>query len=131
MPGWTIAALIAKQFDVSYPKAKCTGWFLPTAGQFYAFFSQIGDGINPNDVVINQKIKGTAKIMKEFDEFVHHTGEPCPIDAGGGASSSEYSADFDLGGWFDSQGLSFAATGPLGFQHYKNTTYRIRPFLAF
>ena len=131
MPGWTIAALMAKNFDVPYPKTKCTGWFLPTAGQFYAFFSQIGDGINPNDVVINQKIKGTDKIMQKFDEFVHHTGETCTLDWGGGASSSEYSAEFDLGGWFDPQGLSFAGTCPLGFYHAKNITYRTRPFLAF
>ena len=35
--------------------SKCTGWFLPTAGQYYAVMSQLGGGISP-DWEINKSL---------------------------------------------------------------------------
>ena len=43
------AAYYAKNYQtLPANPTKCTGWFLPTAGQYYAVMSQLGGGINPD-----------------------------------------------------------------------------------
>ena len=43
------AAYYAKKYQtLPANPTKCTGWFLPTAGQYYAVMSQLGGGFNPD-----------------------------------------------------------------------------------
>ena len=44
------AAYQAKNYNtLPAPSSKCTGWFLPSAGQYYAVMSQFCDGIKPDN----------------------------------------------------------------------------------
>ena len=76
------AATAVKDYNtLPAPSSKCTGWFLPTAGQFYAAMSQLGGGMssdwemsrffsNMKDVTtkINDKLKivGDSKYTEFF-----------------------------------------------------------------
>ena len=46
--GCSEAATAAKNYNLPAPSSKCTGWFLPSAGQYYAALSQLGGGMSPN-----------------------------------------------------------------------------------
>lgn len=44
------AAYQARNYsELPAKSSKCTGWFLPTVGQYYAIMSQLGGGISPNN----------------------------------------------------------------------------------
>ena len=115
--------------------SKCTGWFLPSAGQYYAVMSQLGGGMssdwemvkffsNMTDVTI--KINDKLKIVgdSKYTEFFqgHNTWA---------WTSSEYSTynavDIDSG--VDDKKPS----GSVRFDYYfcKTDSLPVRPFLAF
>ena len=130
------AATAANNYNtLPAPSSKCTGWFLPTAGQYYAVMSQLGGGMssdwemvkffsNMTDVTI--KINDKLKIVgdSKYTEFFqgHNTWA---------WTSSEYSTynavDIDSG--VDDQKPS----GSVRFDHYfcKTDLLPVRPFLAF
>lgn len=130
------AATAANNYNtLPAPSSKCTGWFLPTAGQYYAVMSQLGGGMssdwemvkffsNMTDVTI--KINDKLKIVgdSKYTEFFqgHNTWA---------WTSSEYSTynavDIDSG--VDDKKPS----GSVRFDHYfcKTDLLPVRPFLAF
>ena len=129
MPEKYIAAYTIKHCNYPYPADKSTGWFQPTAGQGYAIFSQINGGIAPQNMVINQYITGSDKIVNKLKEFVQHTGIPGTFL--GTSSSSEYNFSMNLGFWWDtSNGLIFP-TGHPGYNMHKTVYCQVLPFLAF
>ena len=57
------AATAAKNYNTLPAKSsKCTGWFLPSAGQYYAVMSQLGGGIFPVNWEKNETFGYTTKI---------------------------------------------------------------------
>lgn len=130
------AATAANNYNtLPAPSSKCTGWFLPTAGQYYAVMSQLGGGMssdwemvkffsNMTDVTI--KINDKLKIVgdSKYTEFFqgHNTWA---------WTSSEYSTynavDIDSG--VDDKKPS----GSVRFDYYfcKTDQLPVRPFLAF
>lgn len=130
------AATAANNYNtLPAPSSKCTGWFLPTAGQYYAVMSQLGGGMssdwemvkffsNMTDVTI--KINDKLKIVgdSKYTEFFqgHNTWA---------WTSSEYSTynavDIDSG--VDDKKPS----GSVRFDYYfcKTDSLPVRPFLAF
>lgn len=80
------AATAANNYNtLPAPSSKCTGWFLPTAGQYYAVMSQLGGGMssdwemvkffsNMTDVTIkiNDKLKivGDSKYTEFFRDII-------------------------------------------------------------
>lgn len=130
------AATAAKNYNtLPAPSSKCTGWFLPTAGQYYAVMSQLGGGMssdwemvkffsNMTDVTI--KINDKLKIVgdSKYTEFFQGNNTWA-------WTSSEYSTynavDIDSG--VDDKKPS----GSVRFDHYfcKTDSLPVRPFLAF
>lgn len=130
------AATAANNYNtLPAPSSKCTGWFLPTAGQYYAVMSQLGGGMssdwemvkffsNMTDVTI--KINDKLKIVgdSKYTEFFQG-------DNTWAWTSSEYSTynavDIDSG--VDDKKPS----GSVRFDYYfcKTDQLPVRPFLAF
>lgn len=130
------AATAAKNYNtLPAPSSKCTGWFLPTAGQYYAAMSQLGGGMssdwemgrffsNMKDVTtkINDKLK-IVGVSKYTEFFQGHSTWAW--------TSSEYSSPTAViidSGVDDSMG-----SGSVRFYYRlsKPNPFPVRPFLAF
>lgn len=130
------AATAAKNYNtLPAPSSKCTGWFLPTAGQYYAAMSQLGGGMssdwemgrffsNMKDVTtkINDKLK-IVGVSKYTEFFQGHSTWAW--------TSSEYSSPTAViidSGVDDSMG-----SGSVRFYYRlsKPQPFPVRPFLAF
>lgn len=130
------AATAAKNYNtLPAPSSKCTGWFLPTAGQYYAVMSQLGGGMssdwemgrffsNMKDVTtkINDKLK-IVGVSKYTEFFQGHSTWAW--------TSSEYSSPTAViidSGVDDSMG-----SGSVRFYYRlsKPQPFPVRPFLAF
>ena len=131
------AAYQAKNYStLPAPSSKCTGWFLPSAGQYYAAMSQLGGGMssgwafgtffsNMKDVTtkINDKLKkvGDSNYTEFFGDINTWAW-----------TSSEYSSKDAVGidsGVDDSKG-----SGSVRFNTIldgKTNWFPVRPFLAF
>ena len=129
-------ATAAKNYNtLPAPSSKCTGWFLPTAGQYYAAMSQLGGGMssdweigyffsNMKDVTtkINDKLKivGDSKYTEFFQG--HNTWV---------WTSSEFSSTDVVhidSGVDDSRG---PGSFRFHFRYSKKLPAPVRPFLAF
>lgn len=135
---WGVAAAAAygaKNYkELPAPSAKCTGWFLPSAGQYYAAMSQLGGGMssdweigyffsNMKDVTtkINDKLKivGNSKYT-EFFQGQNTWAWTSSEYSSGGAVLIDSGVD-------DSEG-----SGSVRFYYgSKPTQGPVRPFLAF
>lgn len=112
------------------PSSKCTGWFLPSAGQYYAALSQCG-GMSPN-WEFNSYFNVTTKI----DDMLKKVGDSnyTSFFSQGGYTwtSSEYSFYYAVG---ISSGVGASeGSGAVCFTSgntYKRAQRRVRPFLAF
>ena len=130
------AATAANNYNtLPAPSSKCTGWFLPTAGQYYAAMSQLGGGMssdwemgrffsNMKDVTtkINDKLK-IVGVSKYTEFFQGHSTWAW--------TSSEYSSPTAViidSGVDDSMG-----SGSVRFYYRlsKPNPFPVRPFLAF
>ena len=115
---------------------KCTGWFLPSAGQYYAIMSQLGGGINPdtwsfsdffgNGTTISGNInKALTKVgTKNYTSFFR-------INDNTWTSSQVSSTEIIC---FDSGIDDGKAVGSIRFgigNYIKSRTRSVRPFLAF
>ena len=142
------AATAVKDYNtLPAPSSKCTGWFLPTAGQFYAAMSQLGGGMssdwemsrffsNMKDVTtkINDKLKivGDSKYTEFFQG--HNTWALTSSE-----SSSTLAVILDSG--VDDSAEVYEAleisdvSGSVRFGSHvfgsKKRQFPVRPFLAF
>ena len=132
---WGLAAAAAYQAKnyntLPAPTNKCTGWFLPSAGQYYAALSQLGGGGMSSDWDFYTNINVTTEINDMLEK----------VDGSNYTyffqknfiwvwTSSEFSSTYAVGidsGVDDSKG-----SGSVRFGYYTKTSQNpVRPFLAF
>ena len=134
---WGVAAAAAygaKNYkELPAPSAKCTGWFLPSAGQYYAALSQCG-GMS-SDWEFNSYFSVTTKINDMLKKVGDSNDSNYTVFFRQGGytwtwTSSEYSSNNAVhinSGVDDSKG-----SGSVRFYAYGKTNTRpVRPFLAF
>lgn len=111
--------------------SKCTGWFLPSAGQYYAALSQLGDG----DISSDWQFGSYINVTTEINDMLEKVG------------GSNYTYFFQKGtswGWTSSENsydaavsieLKFskgsASVSFVSFYNGKGYQGVVRPFLAF
>lgn len=128
------AAYQAKNYkELLVNSSKCTGWFLPSAGQYYAALSQCG-GMS-SDWEFNSYFSVTTKINDMLKKVGDSNDSNYTVFFPQGRyvwvwTSSEYSSYYAVGirsGVVDSKG-----SGSLRFYNSRKTnTLPVRPFLAF
>ena len=119
----------------TYPKDKCTGWFIPTVGQFYAVLSQLGHysgtfawGV---DLGSDSRDKINAALMKVgLDNYTEFFQSPTRANQVG--TTTEIQTVSILVFSFESYGsepiFSFGTlSGPKRYE----IPCKVRPFLAF
>lgn len=112
------------------PSAKCTGWFLPSAGQYYAALSQLGGGMSL-DWGFNDYINVTTEINGMLEKA---DSSNCTYffqkNFIGVWTSSENSNTSGI--YVDSGVDASKGSGSVRFNsNSKLTQYPVRPFLAF
>ena len=130
------AANAAKNYNtLPANSSKCTGWFLPSAGQYYAVMSQLGGGINPdtwevgiyfgNMIIVSGKINtALSKVgANQYTDFFQGTKTWA-------WTSSEFSFSYAV--FLYSGANDWQGAGSVRFS-YNSKKYLIpvRPFLAF
>ena len=132
------AANAAKNYtSLPAPTNKCTGWFLPSAGQYYAVMSQLGGGIKPDNWEINVFFENMTTVSGNINAALSKVGPDQYTEFFQGTNtwawtSSEFSsADAVLidSGVDDSKGSGSVRFG--ASYDGKTTTSPVRPFLAF
>ena len=130
------AATAAKNYkDLPAKSTKCTGWFLPSAGQYYAVMKQLGGGISPDTWNINDFFGNMTTVSGKINTALSKVGAN---------NYTEYFQDVNTWEWTSSE---FSATGAVlvdsGVDDSKGSgsvrfygsgkTYQspVRPFLAF
>ena len=131
------AAYYAKNYQtLPANPTKCTGWFLPTAGQYYAVMSQLGGGINPDtwnirDFSVNSKTV-TGKINTALSKAGNNNYTQFFQILTWAWTSSEYSITtavrIDSGKDNNKGAGSFRFDDETYGKSYKRP---VRPFLAF
>lgn len=132
------AAYQAKNYsELSAPKDKCTGWFLPTAGQYYAVMTTLGAKFSDDwtiDKFFSNMTTVTGNINKKLDKvgksnYTEFFGDKQTFEW----TSSEYSSSSAV--YLDSGAYDYGGKGCVrfGFSYpiYKYTSLSVRPFLAF
>ena len=131
------AAYQAKKYNtLPAPTNKCTGWFLPSAGQYYAVMSQLGGGIRPDTWEIYVFFGNMTIVTKNINDKLKKVGDSNHTEFFGSTvtwawTSSEFSStgavDIDSG-VDDSKG-----SGSVRFYGNGRKTDHapVRPFLAF
>ena len=132
------AANAAKNYtSLPAPTNKCTGWFLPSAGQYYAVMSQLGGGIKPDNWEINVFFENMTTVSGNINAALSKVGPDQYTEFFQGTNtwawtSSEFSSSGAVvvdSGVDDSKGSGSVRFG----DSYggKTTTVPVRPFLAF
>ena len=118
------------------PSSKCTGWFLPTAGQYYAVMSQFCDGILPDNWQINTFFTNVPPFTNSINNMFKKVGD---------SNCTEFFGDISTWAWISSEISSTGAvsidsgvneskgSGSVRFYGNSLKTYQkpVRPFLAF
>ena len=118
------------------PSSKCTGWFLPTAGQYYAVMSQFCDGILPDNWQINTFFTNVPPFTNSINNMFKKVGD---------SNCTEFFGDISTWAWTSSEISSTGAvsidsgvneskgSGSVRFYGNSLKTYQkpVRPFLAF
>ena len=130
------AANAAKNYtSLPAPTNKCTGWFLPSAGQYYAVMSQLGGGIKPDNWEINVFFENMTTVSGNINAALSKVGPDQYTEFFQGTNtwawtSSEFSSADAVGvvsGVDDSKG-----SGSVRFASgLKTGANPVRPFLAF
>lgn len=131
------AANAAKNYtSLPAPKDKCTGWFLPSAGQYYAVMSQLGGGISPDDWEMNAFFGNMRTVSGKINAALSKVGANQYTEFFQGTNtwawtSSEYSSPHAVlvdSGLDDDKG-----SGSVRFSYDDREPYTrpVRPFLAF
>ena len=121
------------------PRNKCTGWFLPSAGQYYAVMSQLGGGISPDTWEITAFFGNMTTVSGNINAALSKVGPNQYTEFFQGTNtwawtSSEFSSTDAVG--FDSGVDDFKGSkgsGAVRFRtnYTKTRTNPVRPFLAF
>ena len=131
------AANAAKNYtSLPAPTNKCTGWFLPSAGQYYAVMSQLGGGIKPDNWEINVFFENMTTVSGNINAALSKVGPDQYTEFFQGTNtwawtSSEFSSTNAVNidsGVDDSKG-----SGSVRFNNNNNNktnTKPVRPFLA-
>ena len=132
------AANAAKNYTLlPAPRNKCTGWFLPSAGQYYAVMSQLGGGISPDDweigaffgnmTTVSGKINAALSKVgpDQYTEFFQGTNT-CAWTSSESSFMCAVSVD---SGVDDKKGPGSVRFN--GGDFVKAATGPVRPFLAF
>ena len=132
------AANAAKNYtSLPAPTNKCTGWFLPSAGQYYAVMSQLGGGIKPDNWEINVFFENMTTVSGNINAALSKVGPDQYTEFFQGTNtwawtSSEFSSTNAVtvdSGVDDSKGSGSVRF--LSGSTNKTTTKPVRPFLAF
>ena len=130
------AANAAKNYtSLPAPRDKCTGWFLPSAGQYYAVMSQLGGGISPDTWEIGTFFENAETVTTNINTKLKKVGDSNYTEFFQGTStwawtSSEVSSEFAVqvdSGFDDSMGSGFVRFTVRS----KADLLPVRPFLAF
>lgn len=131
------AANAAKNYtSLPAPTNKCTGWFLPSAGQYYAVMSQLGGGIKPDNWEIDEFFENMTTVSGNINAALSKVGPDQYTEFFQGTNtwawtSSEFSSTYAVGidsGVDDSKGSGSVRFGSF---IYKTDQRPVRPFLAF
>ena len=129
------AATAAKNYNtLPANSSKCTGWFLPSAGQYYAVMSQLGGGMSP-DWEMYQFFSNMATVTENINDKLMTVGD---------LNYTEFFRDINTWEWTSSEYTSTHAVrigsgvkdghgpGSVFFTNsYKYYQIPVRPFLAF
>ena len=135
---WSSAAAAAYQAknykELRVNSSKCTGWFLPSAGQYYAAMSQLGGGMS-SDWQFNQFFNNMATVTGKINDNLKKVG---------GSNYTEFFQGTNTWAWTSSEYSSTGAvridsgvddgkgSGSVRFGSYGKTgQVPVRPFLAF
>lgn len=133
------AANAAKNYtSLPAPRDKCTGWFLPSAGQYYAVMSQLGGGIKPDNWEINEFFENMTTVSGNINAALSKVGPDQYTEFFQGTNtwawtSSEFSSPNAVivdSGVDDSKG-SGSVRFCDGLNRVKTYQNPVRPFLAF
>ena len=129
------AAYQAKNYStLPANSSKCTGWFLPSAGQYYAVMSQLGGGMS-SDWEIGTFFSNMNDVTTNINKMLEKVGDSNYTEFFGDIptwawSSSEYSSSFAVA--FDSGVDDRMGSGSVRFgTNHKTDPLPVRPFLAF
>ena len=126
------AATAAKNYNtLPAPSSKCTGWFLPSAGQYYAALSQLGGGGMSSDWEFSTYINVTTEINDMLEKVggSNHTEFFGSINTWAW-TSSEYSSNYAV--FVDSGVYASKGSGHVRFNYnFRTAQGPVRPFLAF
>lgn len=135
---WGVAAAAAywaKNYkELPAPSAKCTGWFLPSAGQYYAAMSQLGGGMS-SDWEIGYFFSNMKDVTTKINDKLKIVGNSKYTEFFQGQNtwawtSSEYSSYYAV--FIDSGVDASKGSGSVRFYYsYKTHQRPVRPFLAF
>lgn len=130
------AATAAKNYDaLPAESSKCTGWFLPSAGQCYAVMKSLGGGISPDTWNIGDFFGNMTTVSGKINKALSKVGANKYTEYFQGVNtwawtSSEFSATGAVSvdsGVDDSEGSGSVRFGSFG----KTGQVPVRPFLAF
>ena len=100
------AANAAKNYtSLPAPTNKCTGWFLPSAGQYYAVMSQLGGGIKPDNWEINVFFENMTTVSGNINAALSKVGPD---------QYTEFFQGTNTWAWTSSEFSSSASTTPRG-----------------
>ena len=131
------AAYQAKKYNtLPAPTNKCTGWFLPSAGQYYAVMSQLGGGISPDTWEIYDFFGNMTNVTKNINDKLKKVGDSNHTEFFGyidtwAWTSSEVSSAYAVN--VDSGVNNSMGSGSVRFGkgNLKTAPGPVRPFLAF
>lgn len=131
------AANAAKNYtSLPAPTNKCTGWFLPSAGQYYAVMSQLGGGIKPDNWEINKFFENMTTVSGNINAALSKVGPDQYTEFFQGTytwawTSSEFSSTGAV--VIDSGVDDPKGSGSVRFDYTYSKAYQVpvRPFLAF
>ena len=131
------AANAAKNYtSLPAPRDKCTGWFLPSAGQYYAVMSQLGGGISPDTWEINEFFGNMTDVSGKINAALSKVGPDQYTEFFQGTNTWAWTSSecfptsaLDVDSGFDDH----KGSGSLRFTFGKGKTGTdpVRPFLAF
>lgn len=126
------AAYKAKNYkELPVNSSKCTGWFLPSAGQYYAALSQCG-GMSPDWQFssyfnVTTKINDMLKKAGDSNNYTVFFSQESKVWVWTSSENSSHSAVAIISVVDDSKGSGSVLFGT----RFKRDTRPVRPFLAF
>ena len=132
------AAQAALAYTTLKAPATSTGWFLPTAGQYYAIMNAIG-GYPSSDWNINDFVSNMTTVTNKVNTALSKVGENNYTEFFQGNNtwewtSTEFSATYAISvdsGVDDGMGAGSVRFDIYSFNIGKSYSYPVRPFLAF